>query len=135
MRIVMIADFKKENGDIDWAAYNKAQVEAGEKCLKCGAFMLKLNLFGRETAGPRICHQCNEGANTLEEIEHDKMVRCPECRHMFDAWDQPFYDGMSPGSEEAEMDCPACDCSFTIEVITTYSFKSPPMKKEGSVGS
>ena len=111
-------DFVTSEGCVDWVAYNKACVAAGESCYTCGSFILF-------AAGcPSQCFDCKKLASEEHEVTHDSMIRCPHCRHQrsVDGDDYALY---SEGSHDVF--CNNCNKRFSVEVQVYFKFTSPAM--------
>ena len=119
--------FKKENGDIDWGAYYKAQKNNGETCYKCGQSITWPK--GYQT----LCYQCaNEKRD--QEFSHDMYVRCPKCGEKWDPYqvarDGGGSDVMYDGQHEVYCQGDGCDATFEVSTRVEYHFTSPPMLPE-----
>lgn len=120
--MVNFEDFQ-ENNKIDWVAYRKAKVAAGEECYQCGGFIL----FAKGV--PALCISCQELDTSDQEVSHSKLIRCPKCKHA------SFVDEYSCDSRyiydegEHEVTCNNCNHQFSISTHVTYLFTSPA--KEG----
>lgn len=120
---VRLDDHKNPDGKIDWASYGKAQVDIGQVCRVCGDYML----FGGD-GHPRRCAACERAEKKPgDRLDHDKMVRCPKCGHLFDPTDGEFFNA----HEESTAYCPACDSEVEYVVHTHYTFTSPPRLEKG----
>jgi len=114
-------DFKQPDGNTDWSAYTKAQVASGERCSKCGSYIL----FG--SGYPQECSPCKHLQDDKDEVTHDDLVRCPACGRTFD----PRGDDYEVYSEgENDVTCPSCEREFTITTEVSYSFTSPARLEE-----
>ena len=107
-------DFKKPDGSIDWEAYTKAQVATGERCRKCGSYILFGSGYAQE------CSSCKR-LQTDGEVAHESFIRCPACGQTFNPCGD--YDVYNEG--ENDITCPSCAHEFTIETRITCSFTSP----------
>jgi DNA-directed RNA polymerase subunit RPC12/RpoP len=114
--MIKFSDNEDENGDIDWKAYNKAQVDNGEKCYKCGSLIL----FG--SGYPSLCNGCETLRDDKGEVI-SKRIRCPYCKESFDPYDCEMYEVLENG--EHSIECPNCDEEFEIETKIEYNFRSP----------
>lgn len=116
-----IDDYKDLEGKIDWKAYHQAQVDAGEKCEKCGAYIL----FGKGYR--QTCVGCKELTDNTEEVTHSQFIRCPKCGRS-----ENVYNDYCDICEEGEhaVCCPKCDYEFVITTHVTFTFDSPPMIQE-----
>ena len=106
------------SGAVDWDAYHKAQLEAGEVCRECGTYIT----FSK--GKPSLCVSCNMLHQDRGQVSHEKRVRCPHCAHMFapDEGDNGVYD-----EGEHSLDCPNCGGDFDIETHVSYCFSSPAL--------
>ncbi len=118
------ADFKDANGDIDWAAYDKAKIANGEKCCECGQTANLINPPGY----PDRCYQCKQILVSKDRLHHQRRIRCPGCG----ATDSPYemYDSGIYQEGDHKVVCPHCDTKFSIETRVEYTFVSPPSNKE-----
>lgn len=131
-------DFRKEDGDIDWKAYNEARVEAGEKCYRCGDTMIFAGIFsglyGAKEHVPKrtLCGSCKSMDKDSGEVTHDNMIRCPHCGHQSDIsqWDCDYGEEKYTEGEH-EVYCDGCTETFTIQTHVSYSYTSPPMLEKG----
>ncbi len=103
---------------MNWEAYRTAQVEAGEVCRECGAYIV----FSK--GKPSLCIPCNTLHTDKGEVMHSQRARCPHCTHMFtiESGDSDIY-----GEGEHEVTCPKCEGEFTVQTAVSYSFTSPPL--------
>ena len=111
-------DSFKVDGKIDWEAYRKAQIEAGEICYQCGSLDNLIFSPGYK----KLCHQC-ESISKSRELSHDKMVRCPACGHSWKVGDNDDYDLYEDG--EHEVSCSNCNHDFQVTTHVSYRFESP----------
>lgn len=113
-------DFERADG-VDWAAYLRAQVAAGEKCQQCNSYipLAGLNLFGgKPKVGPTLCGSCRRLRDECgEEVTHDHLIRCPDCGNTFEPEDYNL-------DEEQFFYCPDCEAEFEVQVSCTFT--SPP---------
>lgn len=115
---VDMEQYKDSGGQVDWDAYHKAQVEAGEVCRECGAYIV----FSK--GKPSLCVACNMMHQDKGEVSHSKRARCPHCAHLFMV---QCDDGEVYSDGEHELMCPECDADFTITTTVSYSFSSPAL--------
>ncbi len=125
MSMVKMDDFRGEDKCIDWHAFHKAQIEAGEICQRCQTH-ITLSMFNKGIA--TLCYQCREATEKTEELWHDKFVRCPKCGHLWDPSECEDYDLLGDGEHDAT--CPECDHDFEISTSISFSFKSPERIQE-----
>jgi hypothetical protein len=117
--LTSLTDFKKPDGNVDWKAYDAAQVANGEKCYRCGGIA---SLFGR---GHRsLCGQCEELDSDRSEVLHDSLVRCPHCRHAWNVYEGDNYALLKEDTHQVT--CPECEREFEVETRVSYSFTSRP---------
>jgi hypothetical protein len=64
-----------------------------------------------------------------EELDHDKLLRCPRCRRVWDPGQEDDYRVFEEG--EHSVNCMECDFEFEISTSVNYNFKSPAMQKLG----
>lgn len=74
--MISFNDYRDKDGSINWGAYRKAQIAAGEICKKCGAYISIL----RSKGYPELCGDCRSMGEDFGEVTHDKYVRCPNCK-------------------------------------------------------
>lgn len=138
--MISMEDYRKDDGNIDWDAHSKAEVDAGERCTECGAFRyaenMTANLFGiglgkarADVRGP--CHACRSMSKNTGESDHGSRLRCPKCRHSFETdWEMGLIDaGLK--EEPCDVYCPSCDHEFEVGVSISYTYTSPPLLEEG----
>lgn len=116
-----IDDYKKADGRIDWDAYNAAQVRAGEKCSRCGHFIVFARGYRDE------CHSCKALDEDKGEVWHDDKVRCPKCRHTMDVHGSELYELYEEGTHD--ISCRSCDHDFEVTTRVQHSFMSPDLIK------
>jgi uncharacterized CHY-type Zn-finger protein len=115
-------EFRREDGGIDWSAYNAAQVRVGLKCRTCNAYAV---IFGKCPGHPQDCVSCEKARKSpAEELRHDRFVRCPGCRHLFEVSE---YD---PRDEDEDTCCPQCDREFTAKMEVSVTWVSPAADPE-----
>lgn len=124
--MILMERYRTENGGLDWSAYNKAQVDAGEKCCTCGAFIASWNGHRQE------CYDCRAMHIDNTEITHGTRIRCPHCRTQIDInedgecghGDDIYREGTH------EITCYICHENFEIETQVTFTFTSPAVIDE-----
>ena len=107
-------DFKNPDGSLKWAEYKVAQVSNGENCYQCGGFILS------PTGKRSLCYQCKYMASDAGERLHDSLLRCPHCKHLFEAIGDDQYSRYQEGEHTAT--CYECEKEFTF---TTHVFWAP----------
>ena len=132
--MVSMKDHEDAQGRVNWKAYTQAKVDAGEECMTCHDFMFDY----RGQSSPRECYRCRRMHTcTEEEVRHEKLVRCPFCRHEFDITDYMShnceYRWYEP--EEHDIDCPQCEKTFTVTTHVSYEFTSPAVKEDANGSS
>ncbi len=120
--LVKMDDFKKDDGNIDWREYHRAQVNVGERCKKCETFLT----FSKGYA--TLCHNCKEVEDSKDEVWHDELVRCPKCGRTWKPYESEDYHLLADGEHSAT--CNECDHSFEISTTISFSFNSPAMIQE-----
>lgn len=115
--MISFNDYKKPNGDIDWAAHEAALVAAGEVCSQCGTYIIRL--FGKPS-GPTLCGSCKALIEDNDEVSSGSFVRCPACGNQMDACEPELYED---GSHDVT--CDECDHEFEVETNISFSFTSP----------
>lgn len=103
------------NGQVDWAAYRKAEIQQGERCRKCGSGIL----FGQ--GFPSDCGDCQRASKDDGELRHNSMIRCPKCRKTWvvDGDDEIYEEGTH------SISCPQCETEFEVETYVSLSYGSP----------
>ena len=112
-------DYRKEDGKIDWQAYRQAEIDIGERCYKCGEFIL---LFTRENKTQSLCGACIDLLKN-DEVSHHSYVRCPKCQDITNVFGSERYELYQEG--EHEVSCSECDCDFEVRTDVEYKFTSP----------
>jgi hypothetical protein len=108
----------------DYAAQHKAEVDAGMWCYQCGA--LAGSLLGPLRPGhQRLCTACEALGRKDAAASHRSRLRCPGCRHQWDAYEHEGPSILDDG--EHDVQCPECDRAFTIETTVSFSFESPKL--------
>lgn len=121
--MIDMESFRKEDGNIDWTAYEQARRDVGELCYKCGAYILF-----NSGSGPRTCASCNILSTRSTSVSHERFIRCPKCMTEFDPGEAEMWEVYEAG--EHEIYCPECDQQFIIETNVKYSFESPELCEE-----
>lgn len=117
-------DFTMENGNTDWMAYHKAQIEDGEVCYQCDSYITSY-LFNK-IPGRTLCFDCKNLDESNEKVEHSNLLRCPKCCYSWTAiTDCEDYELYNEGDHEVS--CRKCNHNFTIETYVSYSFDSPAL--------
>jgi hypothetical protein len=116
--VIKMEDFRREDGNVDWPEYRKARVAAGEECPECSGF----NPHAKG-AGPQLCYDCRSLREDRGEVSHDRCIRCPKCGEVRDE-DLPGDDGSH------EMSCDSCGHDYTIKVLVSWTYVSPPMEDD-----
>ena len=116
--MISLDDYRKANGNIDWAAYREAQRKAGEICRVCSKLLLYKT---------GLCNDCKEMGASRSAVDHDNRLRCPKCRDVF----EPSSDDYHLYQEgEQDVTCPNCEHTFTVKVSVSYSYESPALLEE-----
>jgi hypothetical protein len=114
--MISLNDYRKEDGRVDWQAHRQAEINVGERCYKCGSYILFAK--GYQT----LCSDC-EGLRKDEAITHASLIRCPKCgdtRNAGNLWEIGIHE-----DGEHEITCGECDHTFTVKTFVSYSFESP----------
>jgi len=122
--MIDFSDYRNEDGEIDWAAYHKAEIDNGERCITCGTHMFSI---WEENNYPHKCIQCKE-LKEPSKVTHDKLIRCPKCKEKWEPADTEDYEVFQDG--EHDICCQHCDHEFTISTMVQYNFTSPELCKE-----
>jgi uncharacterized CHY-type Zn-finger protein len=105
-------------GRVNWDAYQAAEVRVGRKCYRCNAYT---SLFQTDVGYRRLCSSCEKAEKSPgEELRHERLVRCPGCRHL---WRLEEYDVRD---ETEDVNCPECDRGFEVGLEVSVTFVSPP---------
>jgi uncharacterized C2H2 Zn-finger protein len=114
-------NFRGKDGNIDWNAYNQAEIENGERCFLCSQFIGWIGSGGR-----RMCYSCSN-IPKKESLDHERFARCPKCKATWDIRESEDYDLFSEGSHSVH-----CECGYDFEIETKveYSFESPELLEE-----
>lgn len=115
--MIKMKDYEDTEGNLDWRAYNEAQVAAGEKCSKCHAYISFSK--GRMTE----CNDCKTLDQDHGEVSHDDFIRCPRCGHTHYAHDGDSYEILADG--EHGYSCMECNYDFEITTHVSFTFNSP----------
>lgn len=111
-------EFEDENGNVDWRAYDRDQVNKGKQCRTCGAMILW------SKGVPTQCSQCKSMTEQRDELSHDKFLRCPRCGYHWDPYESEDYEVLS--DEIHVVTCMECNYDFEVTTYVSYSFTSPP---------
>lgn len=114
-------DFKREDGSIDWRAADAADIADGSHCYQCRSYIV----WSKGTRA--LCSDC-ASATEDKELSHDKFLRCPKCRNLWDPWEAEDYGVLTDDTHEVY--CTECDHKFEVSTTVQYTFTSPPMIKE-----
>lgn len=98
----------------------KAATENGERCWQCGQWIDLLRPPGRR----QLCLDC-KAADKPEAFRHDTRLRCPKCRHSWDAYADADYDIFVEG--EHEVTCAECEHKFEVSTAVHHNFRSPEL--------
>lgn len=124
--MVDIKDYYGEDGSVDWGAFNKAKVDAGEICWKCDKYILNRPLFLPGSTvrqeGRQLCGGCKNLAGT-ESVYHEKFFRCPACGEETLVFENEYYELCVEGTHNVT--CLDCEHEFEVNTTVTYSFESP----------
>ena len=111
----------KVNGEVDWKAYRKAQLENGERCSKCD------NIIFWHKGYESLCMEC-EDIDKPGELHHSDFIRCPRCGSLEDVQYSEQYELYEDG--EHSVMCDECDFEYEISTYVKYTFKSPERLKD-----
>lgn len=122
-----ISDYEKEDGNIDWPAYNKAQKEVGDICYQCCNLILK---YSNTPTKPSLCFACKQLSESQMGVFHQTYVRCPKCKHFQDPYNHPtnYY---TDGLDDYPIECEECGKIYNVRAHVTVTFESPEMLEEG----
>lgn len=100
------------------------QVAAGERCEDCGQWIFKSS----PSTGKAKCYGCRQFVTTTKDVTHESRLRCPHCRHSFDAVaDGDDCERCAEG--EHSVCCPECERDFSIYTTIRFSYKSPELEQ------
>jgi DNA-directed RNA polymerase subunit RPC12/RpoP len=116
--MISIDDYKKD-GKLDWAAYQKAQVDNGEACRECKKYIYP------PKGTPSLCYACISLHQDKFEVSHNERIRCPKCGHLWPASDE---EGELHSEGTHEVTCPECEAEFEINTSVSYEFTSPALE-------
>lgn len=123
--MVRMEDYRGTDGHIDWTALRKAEIAAGEKCPRCGTYMSNLwEVRNYE----HLCSQCSSLDDNKEEISHDSIIRCPNCKESWDVGEGEDYQCYEDG--EHDVCCSSCGHDFIVSTSVSYSFTSPALVEQ-----
>lgn len=115
-------DYTKENGDTDWTAYRKAQIDVGERCYQCKNFIVF------ETGHRSLCSECKKFQNDGNKVTSSNYYRCPKCGNRQEMTDQyEFYNG-----GEHNVMCNECEHEFTVTTWVTLTIESPELMDQSN---
>lgn len=121
--MISMRDFEDEKGKVDFKAYHRAEIDAGERCYICDGYIMFAK--GNKTK----CYDC-EKLEKNEEVSHFCLIRCPKCKATWDAHETEDYDLHYDG--EHKISCYECGYDFEVITSVSYSFKSPELIEEVS---
>lgn len=115
MSYTHLNDFEKEDGKVDWAAYDARKKANGETCYKCGGSIM-FPKYGMRA----LCNNC-DSLTRSGSVTHPRMIRCPHCGSEMGADPELgiFIEG------EHKIWCNTCDNEFTISTTVSFTFESP----------
>jgi len=114
-------DFKKEDGSYDYRAYEKAQVDLGFSCYRCGHYLIWGGKGYQE-----LCSGCKSMDKDKDrEIVHDSMIRCPVCGHQQEM--NSDYEEACYSDGDHTVPCNNCEFEYEISTYVSCSYRSPEM--------
>ena len=122
-------DYRDAEGLVDWEALRQAQISNGEICEKCGAYIFPL--YSEEYGSPLLCPNCQALTQSVNEVEHPRLIRCPQCKHMYKVAGNDLYELYEEG--EHWETCPECGCDFKVTTRVEYFFTSPALETNEEV--
>jgi hypothetical protein len=120
-------EYRKEDGTVDWGAYQKAQVDAGERCYQCSSLIVSIR-SRTKAAGKTLCYGCQGHRDELGEREHESRVRCPQCQNTWDVFEHEDYQVLKEDGDD--VCCPDCDYTFHVDCRVEYHLTSPALLGE-----
>lgn len=125
-KILSIDDFKDAEGNVDWKAFRKAEIDNGDLCYECGGMARLLGGPGHQV----LCTSCEKLGRMDDEVDHASRLRCPHCGHIHIVMGGDWEDYEIFNEGEHEVFCYGCNKKFQIETHVSYSFTSPPRGEE-----
>lgn len=121
--MVRLDDHRDADGELNWHAFNRAQVAAGEVCYECGRYN---PLAGK---GYRAkCPSC-EDLDQPAEASHHSYIRCPRCGENWDPRRTDDHHVYRDEDDGHDICCQHCDYEFQIQTRVDYTFTSPERLK------
>jgi hypothetical protein len=120
--MIKLDDFKRDNGDLDWAAYKQAQVSAGEICFKCRDSIYKNH------GHASLCSSCEQMSVPNKDIYHNHFIRCPHCGQTQQPnWEYHYEEGLH------DVNCKHCNKEYEFTTIIERSFLSVKMVVQSDI--
>lgn len=88
-------------------------------CTECPTFILDEELGDR-------CWPCQRMEKYADDTMHDHKIRCPKCGHIEDTDNFDKFEGALYEDGEQDVWCGECDHEYTVSVMVTYTYTSPP---------
>lgn len=89
-------------------------------CDICESFSFQLTRSGRQ-----VCPDCLNIESSALHCDHNKMIRCPRCRHLINPYREEMHHAFNDGDHD--IICPECQHQFKVAVSVEYTFTSPRM--------
>jgi hypothetical protein len=116
---VRMLDFIDSQDNIDWKKYRDAQINNGERCSQCKAYIAIPQGY------PTTCSSCRQ-LDDSNSVNHHAYVRCPACHRHWCPGDYEDYDILGDG--EHDVRCVHCEHKFQISTHISWTFESPPLE-------
>ena len=93
------------------------------RCTKCGG-----TTWAHEDM-PALCGACTIMQTDPNEIDHERLLRCPACGYMEGAKDALHDDEHSDGDQDVS--CGKCGHDYTVRVDVSVLYTSPARPETG----
>jgi hypothetical protein len=118
-------EFRGPDGLVDWDALASWERAHGERCTRCNAMII----FHEKDGVPALCGSCQAMDLDEGEVSHERLLRCPHCKHQMKLPDPTDYSQLWEEGRH-EIDCDECGKEFSVEVRVSYYFTSPKLEEE-----
>jgi len=89
------------------------------KCDKCHCYLVSEKLTSQQV----LCYDCRNLCNNIGSVRHNKLARCPKCRH------QQFAEGefnyVDIYEDEHHVTCEECKHEYYVAVLVSVRLESP----------
>lgn len=107
--------------ETQWERFRREQresIEKGEICSSCHRYVAIVFPPGH----PQKCVFCKRLENP-ESTQHEKYIRCPNCKFHWDPYESENYAVLQDGCHEVY--CGECDHKFEIVTSVIHTFHNP----------